>query len=431
MFNRQSLHIAMLLWGCIFSLIAALCMFMSKNFDREKRKRLLRMQICVAALLFSDAFAWGFRGYPGMTGYYMVRISNFLVFFLSDVGIFLFHAYVCCYVFSHNRKLENSIVRVKVAYAAAVVGMALVVISQFTNLYYSFDADNYYHRNPAHIISMVIPLAIMLLDLSLLIQYRRELSRMMFVALVSYIVMPMVAVLVQIFYYGISLINIGACISIILMFVVSMVEQNQNLARKEHEAAELRISLLLSQIAPHFIYNALTTIQRLCVKDPQMAQETVKNFSVYLRGNLDALDCKEPIIFDKELEHVQCYLAIEKKRFGERVNIRYEIEEENFVIPALTLQPIVENAVKHGICRKAEGGTVTIRSERKQENVYVTVSDDGVGFDEKSMENNGKNHVGIHNVTNRLHTMCDGSLDIQSEPNKGTVVVITLPQKGR
>ncbi|MDD5949981.1 MAG: histidine kinase [Lachnospiraceae bacterium] len=431
MFNRQSIHIAMLLWGCIFCLIAALCMFMSKNFDREKRKRLLRMQICTAVLLGSDALAWRFRGYPGMTGYFMVRISNFIVFLLSDLGLFLFHSYVCCYLFAEKEEEKHSIVRVKSAYWIAVAGMALVVLSQFTNLYYSFDEHNFYHRNPAYIISMLLPLCIMLIDLSLLIQYRNNLSRLMLVAMISYIALPLVAVVIQVFYYGISLINIGACISIILMFVVSMVEQNENLAKKENEAAELRISLLLSQIAPHFLYNTLTTIQRLCIKDPKMAQETVGDFAVYLRGNLDSLNQKEPIPFEKELEHVRCYLAIEKQRFGERVNVRYELEDVNFVIPALTLQPIVENAVKHGICRKAQGGTVTIRTEHKKENVYVIVKDDGVGFDEATVKKDGKNHVGIRNVRSRLRTMCSGTLEIQSKLGEGTMVVITLPQKGR
>lgn len=431
MFNRQSIHIAMLLWGCIFSLIAALCMFMSKNFDHEKRKRMLLMQICTAALLGNDALAWAFRGYPGMTGYVMVRISNFMVFFLSDGILFLFHSYVCCNLFAQDEKAKGTMFRVKAVYLIAVVGMILVVISQFTNLYYSFDADNFYHRNPAYIIAFGMPFIGMVIDLSLIIQYRKTLTRLMLISMVSYIVLPLLTVLVQVFYYGVSLINVAICISMILMFVVSMVEQNQNLARKEREAAELRISLLLSQIAPHFIYNTLTTIQRLCVKDPELAQETVGEFAGYMRGNLDALNRKELIAFEKELEHVRCYLAIERKRFGERVNINYEIEEVNFMIPALTLQPIVENAVKHGICRKMEGGTVTIRSEHKQKNVYVTVSDDGVGFDEKEVRRDGKNHVGIWNVRSRLHTMCNGTLEIQSEPGKGTMAVITLPQKGR
>lgn len=428
MFNRQSIHIAMLLWGVIFCLIAALCMLMSKNFDKEKRKRMIRMLICTAVLLGSDAFAWGYRGYPGEIGYYMVRISNFLVFFCSDLILLLFHSYVCCYLFEGKEKKRSP--AVQSVYGITILGMILVIISQFTDLYYYFDAANIYHRNTWHFISFAIPMVGMIVDLVLMISHRANLSRAMFVALVSYVLLPLLFVGVQMFYYGLSLINIAISISMILMFVVTMMEQNENLAKKENEAAELRISLLLSQIAPHFVYNTLTTIQRLCVKDPLMAQETVSDFAIYLRGNLDSLHQKEPIPFEKEMEHVKGYLGIEKKRFGERVQICYDIKEEDFVIPPLTIQPIVENAIKHGICRKPEGGTVTISTEQKQKMVYITVQDDGVGFDRDVVKKDGRNHVGIQNVAARLKNICNGSLDIDSQPGKGTMVVITLPQKG-
>ena len=129
------------------------------------------------------------------------------------------------------------------------------------------------------------------------------------------------------------------------------------------------------------------------------------------------------------MEHVQCYLAIEKKRFGDRVNVTYDIQEEDFLIPALTLQPLVENAVKHGLCKKENGGTVQIRTERKQDNIYITVADDGAGYDSTVVERDGKNHVGIGNVRSRLQSMCRGTLEIKSSPGKGTIAVITLPQK--
>lgn len=428
MFDRQSLHIALLLWGFVFCLIATLCMLMSKNFNKEKRKWLLLMQVSCAILLGSDAAAWAFRGYPGMAGYWTVRISNFLVFLYSDVVLFMYHGYVCCYLFEKHPEQKKSL-RARSSYVICILGMLLVIVSQFTNLYYSFDAQNFYHRNSAYIISMIIPMCAMLVDMGMLIRYRRNVSREMLVAMISYEILVCVAVAVQTFYYGISLINLAVCVSMILIFVSTMVEQNRELANKQEEAANLRVELMLSQIKPHFIYNALTVIQRLCVKDPKMAQETVAEFSTYLRGNLEALDRKTPVYFQKELEHVQCYLAIEKKRFGDRVNVVYEIQEENFLIPALTLQPLVENAVKHGLCKKENGGTVQIRTEKKQDNIYITVVDDGAGYDPAVVERDGKNHVGISNVRSRLQSMCGGTLEIESTPGKGTMAVITLPQK--
>ena len=279
--------------------------------------------------------------------------------------------------------------------------MLLVVVSQFTGLYYHFDAQNFYHRSSVHMLSLLIPMAGMLIELSLLIQYHRNVSGLMFVSMVSYIVLVFVAAIVQISYYGISLINLSISISSILMFVVATMEQNENLAMQERENADLRISIMMSQIAPHFIYNTLTSIQVLCEKDP--------------------------IPFQRELEHVQYYLAIEKKRFGSRVQVEYDIQEREFCLPCLSLQPIVENAVKHGICKKENGGTIRITTRREGENVYLTVSDDGVGFDMEKVQEMSDRHVGVKNVENRIRNMCGGHMEITSTVGVGTEVVMVLP----
>lgn len=431
MFNRQSIHIALLLWGCIFCLLAALCMFMSRNFDREKRKWLIYIQLASAVLLGSDAFAWGYRGNGSAAGFYMVRISNFFVFLMSDVILLLFHGYLHCTLFHGEKISRKGSIRIRAVWLIGVIGMLLVVVSQFTGLYYYFDAQNFYHRSSVHMLSLLIPMAGILIELSLLIQYHRNVSGLMFVSMVSYIVLVFAAAIVQIFYYGISLINLSISISSILMFVVATMEQNENLAMQERENADLRISIMMSQIAPHFIYNTLTSIQVLCEKDPKAAKETVEDFSRYLRGNLESLDEKEPIPFQRELEHVQYYLAIEKKRFGSRVQVEYDIQERDFCLPCLSLQPIVENAVKHGICKKENGGTIRITTRREGENVYLTVSDDGAGFDmEKVQEMSGK-HVGVKNVENRIRNMCGGYMEITSTVGVGTEVVMILPYQKR
>lgn len=431
MFNRQSIHIALLLWGCIFCLLAALCMFMSRNFDRERRKWLIHIQLASALLLGSDAFAWGYRGTDSAAGFYMVRISNFLVFLMSDVILLLFHGYLCCTLFHGEKISGKGGIRIRAVWLVGVIGMLLVVVSQFTGLYYYFDAQNFYHRSSVHMLSLLIPMAGMLIELSLLIQYHRNVSGLMFVSMVSYIVLVFGAAIVLVFYYGISLINLSISISAILMFVVATMEQNENLAMQERENADLRISIMMSQIAPHFIYNTLTSIQVLCEKDPKAAKETVEDFSRYLRGNLESLDEKEPIPFQRELEHVQYYLAIEKKRFGSRVQVEYDIQERDFCLPCLSLQPIVENAVKHGICKKENGGTIRIAARREGENVYLTVSDDGVGFDMEKVQEMSDRHVGMKNVENRIRNMCGGHMETTSTVGVGTEVVMVLPYQKR
>lgn len=433
MFDRTSLHVALLLWGCIFSLIAAFCMFMSSNFDKEKRKWLLLIMLTSAGILLSDAFAWEYRGKPGNAAYWVVVISNFCVFALSDVILALYNGYVSIILYKRDdekirrvRQIPDK--RILAVYIIAAIGIVMCVLTQFLHIYYYIDADNFYHRNPGHAISMIIPIVGMIMDASLIIQNRQKINRLTRISLLSYMFLPFVAVIIQMFYYGISLINIAISISMILMFVASMIEQNENLARKEKEAADLRISIMISQIAPHFIYNTLTSIQEMCSSDPEMAGELTGEFAEYLRGNLESLNMDKPVPFERELSHVKCYASIEEKRFAGKVKTRYNIRDDEFLIPSLTLQPLVENAIKHGLRKKRGGGTVEISTERIGDEIHITVKDDGVGFDMNQV-NDDKMHVGIYNVTKRLHDMSGGSLKIESNVGTGTCVEIILPQK--
>lgn len=129
------------------------------------------------------------------------------------------------------------------------------------------------------------------------------------------------------------------------------------------------------------------------------------------------------------MSHVKSYLYIEKLRFDELLNIKYEIETENFKCPSLLLQTMVENAVKHGICNKCDGGTVLIKTYETDDNYIIKVIDDGTGFDINSnVDTDERNHIGIENTRNRLKEMCNGKLDIESEIEKGTKVTIEIPK---
>lgn len=198
----------------------------------------------------------------------------------------------------------------------------------------------------------------------------------------------------------------------------------------ENELMQNQIAIMLSQIQPHFLYNSLVVIRQLCRIDPKMAEETVLEFSNYLRGNLDSLTISEPISFERELRHVETYLAIEKKRFGNKLNIVYDIKIKDFTLPALTLQPIVENAVRYGITKRDNGGTITITTEKSGRNVIISVIDDGVGFDQQQpVPQDGRSHIGVSNVRSRLAAMCGGTLEEKSKPGAGTIAVITIPPR--
>ena len=195
----------------------------------------------------------------------------------------------------------------------------------------------------------------------------------------------------------------------------------------EAELKESRISIMLSQIQPHFIYNTLGTIERMCLKDPEKAFHLVRNFSLYLRGNFSELDSVTPIRFAEELKHVEYYVNIEKVRFPD-MNIVYDVETTEFVLPALSVQPLVENAIKHGLMRLETGGTVLIRSYETPTHFCVEVKDDGVGFD-TTLPVDEKKHVGLRNIRGRLKAMVDGDLILESKPDAGTKAVIMIPKE--
>ena len=195
----------------------------------------------------------------------------------------------------------------------------------------------------------------------------------------------------------------------------------------EAELKESRISIMLSQIQPHFIYNTLGTIERMCLKDPEKAFDLVRNFSLYLRGNFSELDSVAPIRFAEELKHVEYYVNIEKVRFPD-MNIAYDVEATEFVLPALSVQPLVENAIKHGLMRLETGGTIVIHSYETPTHFCVEVKDDGIGFD-TSLPIDEKKHVGLRNIRGRLKAMVDGDLVLESKPAVGTKAVIMIPKE--
>ena len=204
-------------------------------------------------------------------------------------------------------------------------------------------------------------------------------------------------------------------------------EAEQQLLKQELQ--ENRISIMLSQMKPHFIFNTLNTIYHLCDIDPNKAKSTISSFSTYLRNNINNLDQSEMIYFEKELSFINAYLDIEKVRFDDELLIFFDIGVSNFKCPVLTVQPIVENAVKHGTSKK-EGVSHLYISTRETESFYeIEIRDTGVGFDSnETQKNDGHKHIGISNVRQRLETLCNGTLTIESAIGVGTTATIKIPK---
>ena len=195
---------------------------------------------------------------------------------------------------------------------------------------------------------------------------------------------------------------------------------------------QLRMQLMFSQIKPHFLYNTLGSIEGLCLSDPKAASEATARFSEYLRVNLAAISKDQTIPFTQELSHTRVYLELEQTRFEDALRVVYDIPVTDFFLPPLTLEPLVENAVRHGVRMKPNGrGTVTISTRELPDCWEITVLDDGPGFDPSASPSDGKPHIGIENVRQRLERLCDGTLTIQSASGQGTSATIRLPKRQR
>ncbi len=218
-----------------------------------------------------------------------------------------------------------------------------------------------------------------------------------------------------------------AAVSLFIIYLMIQTDRNQERVEQEKRLMDMNIAVMRSQIQPHFLYNALSSIRRLIKKDPEIAATAVEKFSAYLRQNLESMNRIELIPFSTELEHLTEYLYLEKLRFGDRLGVEYDIGYADFVMPVLSLQPIVENAVKHGVLKKEEGGRVWIKTRRDGGNVILTVKDDGVGFDPNAVANDGKTHIGFENVKCRIEMQCKGTVVVESDIGKGTTVTMTIP----
>ena len=247
------------------------------------------------------------------------------------------------------------------------------------------------------------------------------------------------AVLLDIAGVGRSIYSHGTCTKAVfaLVFVLNAADAAKHVVldhqasirakQLEKELADSRIATMLSQIQPHFIYNTLGTVEQLCKEQPEVAADLVHHFSLYLRGNFSELDHAAPILLSKEMEHVRHYVEIEHIRFPD-MEVRFQLDCDDFLLPALSVQPLVESAIKHGLMGLESGGTVTVSSRETEKDDRVSVVDDGVGFDPSTLLDDRK-HIGIRNIRGRIEAMCGRTLTVESAPGKGAKAVITIPKE--
>lgn len=427
------INVTLQLCGVTLSLMIILCLYFGGNVKTRTSRLYVLLLVCNMCGMLFDALAYVFRGKEGFVASVGVRASNFLAFCSFCVFPTILLSYLNQFVSAKKAGVCRPYLML--SWGVCALYLVLYVVNLFVPIFYYIDASNVYMRTPLYGLTMIPAFWNMLLTVIILIKHRDTLTKSQLIVFSIYLMMPLISLPVQMFIHGLNFSNITTMLIVIIIFLFVQIEQTKLLLKEEKEVAKTKLALtqsnnalVLSQIQPHFLYNALTSIYRLCDVKPEAAKEAISNFSKYLRGNLDSIKQTKMISFADELTHLQAYLSLEKIRYDDYLDIKYDIKATEFFIPPLTVQPLVENAVNHGISDMPHGGCVTISTEEMPDRYEIRVSDNGVGFDPDTIPVDGRSHVGISNVRSRLNIMCNGTLDIKSAPGQGTVAIIQIPK---
>ena len=405
------------------------------------------------------------RQKPYMQFFMLLMISNILML-LGECGLTLFagsaetvllasigclFSYGCSYAIlalyayclvAFIREKEPISYRIAhvVASLCAVI-LFFVILSLFSGLLFYFDEDGHFIHTDWNALLITSDYLLVAIEAFIVFRHRKALT-IKWAALLSFVFFPVASIPLA-FIWDTTPLYLVITLAIVMLYALFhgeairqlaerdrlIAEDERQLAEKDRQLTENRIATMISQIKPHFIYNTLGTIEQFCREDPPKAADLVQKFSLYLRGNFTELNSPAPILLSQELRHVRLYTDIEQIRFPD-MRIEYDLRSGEFLLPALSIQPLVENAIKHGLMKLESGGTVTVSTYETATAYCVQVRDDGVGFD-LSRARNAKKHIGIENIRARLAVVCGGTLTIYSAPGAGTTALICIPKEGQ
>lgn len=442
-------------------LCAMLAAYVLVADDRRSMVNRCFVGICVANVVMTlgDMTSWLWQ--PPLDGVrYGVVLAGTFLFWIMPAPMFLcFTGYIVAYL-RRRTPVPKGYLRFSVA-LFAVYGVGCVA-SLFNGMFFHVTPEAGYARGDFFLLGQIVPVLLHARNGFIVVRYRKHLDAKEKLSFLAYILLPFVAEGIQVPLFGVALMNTAVALATLVVFMNIQASHRAELAERERELAEARGDIMLSQIQPHFLYNTLAAIRELCLTDPGEAARAVTGFSRFLRENMASLTSKEPIPFERELRHVQTYADLERRRFGDRLTVEYDIRATDFLCPPLVVQPLVENAVRHGVMKRVEGGTVRVETREGRDAYTIAVVDDGVGFDEGALAEGGSGagggcagappgaahgrdavhgrwgdagpcghqHVGIRNVRLRLRETCNATLDIQSVPGRGTVAEIRIPKSG-
>lgn len=415
----------------MFTVIVDAIILASILLERKKQKleytflTVLLMHIITAV---GDLFAWRFTGIPGLNA--VTVTGNVLTYVLNPLACTGF----CILVFDmlcQPKQVKQGLSGLLsfLVLALGVASSLLIVINIRTGILFTLNSENIFTWGPLSMLpdNMLLVQLFLMHPILFLCRTRSKLDT--FVNAALYLGAPIAAVLLENYAPTVMLVYPSMTISMLLFEVMRQHNKQRVMMQQELELSDSKVRLLMGQIQPHFIFNSLLAIQELCTEDPKKAEGAVQDFAIYLRGNLDAMSSTRMIPFAKELEHIRHYLSLEQADPSETFQVEYDLAVRDFRVPPLSVQPIVENAVRHGMAMRDSGGVITIATREDARSYSIIVKDNGYGFDSATQEQMERKSIGLENVRMRLAAQCHGSLEIDSG-EIGTIVRIRIPKKG-
>lgn len=412
--------------GIVLCLLCILLILMERRVEKSYFSFfIVYLSTIIALILFGLMVPLG-QGKDG-SGWHLYTWATLYLFQIFAV----LQAYLLSMFFLDNVGTNNHLWAFRILFTiVAGFQLAMLTLSLWNGMMFSVDGSNIAHRGPWSVPVTSLSGLLIVMDLGILLCCREQVPRMLFREFFLYFTIPITGMVLQLLFPNIHILLGSLILATVIVFISLLKKGTARYYEQKQEFEQTKTALMLSQIQPHFLYNSLGVIQELCHSDPEKAEEATMIFSRFLRRNMDSLTMDRPIPFEEELEHTKNYLELEKMRFGDQLQIAYDLETTDFLIPTLTLQPLVENAVRHGIRQKENGGTVTILTRDFPDRTEVRVMDDGPGIAPDSfLAVNETGRIGIKNVSERLKIVSDGSLTLDFKPGEGTFCVITLPKK--
>ena len=415
------------------------------GIDRWSRRFFMRYFFLFMLCCMSGISEMIFQRYafPRAVFYLLLLLETLLLSLpLPMMTVYLLH---CCGESLRASRLLRAVL------GLGAVFLALLASAPFIGGFVHVTPQNQYYRGSLYPFLLAPLILIQLLNFAGTVRRRAQLSRKTFLSFVVAQAPMSVTLSVNLFVDAVWLFDISYVLSALAMYSLilsdqieqdrrhqrEIIQQQREIARQEREIAEQqreiahqRASVMVLQMRPHFIYNTLMSIYSLCLFDPLKARQITKDFTDYLRRNFNAVADDSAVPFTTELEHTRAYLAVEQAQLGDRLVVEYDTPFTRFRLPPLTLQPIVENAVKHGMDPYSGPLCVSIRTRRTEpggsepSGVEITVEDNGHGFDP---DDGSGPHTTLTNIRQRLEIMCHGRMTVMPRDGGGTVVSITIP----